>query len=281
MTVQQFDPRILTVELQFEDQSLVFSGPMYLKVQGSKTIATLQNTATVTIGNLTKAHRDYIMSNCNQVLQSNFQVRKVKVSAGRKSSGSWQVFEGDIISANLTQPPDIMIMLRCATSARDRTQWWTYSNQSEATLEQIAGDFAKIVNLNLQIDPAVNKSATVPRFTFNGQPMGMLVRIAEMFKVKVYTDDDILVIKPEKEALSNQIAEVSSSSGMIGIPEFTEYGIRVKTLADKSIRLGGAMRLNSTMVPVMNADYVITRLDYDLTTRDTAFYYDVWANRSG
>lgn len=281
MSAQEFDPRILTVDLQFDDQTLTYSGPLALKVQGSKTITTLQNTATVSLGNLTKAHRDYIMSNCNQVLQANYKVRKVTVSAGRKSSGSWQVFQGDIISANLTQPPDIYITLKCATSARDRTQWWTYSNQSNATLEQIAGDFCQIVNLNLNIDPAVDKTKTVPRFTFNGQPTGMIVRIQEMFNVRAYVDDNVFVIKPINASLTNELAIVNSSSGMIGIPEFTEYGIRVRTLADKSIRLGGGMRLTSTMVPVMNADYVITRLDYDLTTRENPFYYDVWANRSG
>lgn len=276
-----FDPRILNVELEFDDGSLIYGDPLYIKVQGSKTIASLQNTATITIGNLTKEHRDYIMSNCNQVLQSQYKIRKVRVTAGRQSVGSWQVYEGDIISASLSQPPDIMLTLRCATMARDKTNFWTYSNTGPITLGQIAQDFANVMGLNLNIDPAVSASQTVPRFTFNGQPVGMLTRISEMFNVKAYTDDNSIIIKPWTEALTNQIVLVSSDSGMVGIPEFTEYGIKVKTLVDKSVKLGGALRLTSTMVPVMNADYVITRIDYSLATRETEFYYDLWANRSG
>jgi hypothetical protein len=276
-----FDPRILTVELQFEDNSLIYGDPLYIKVQGSKTIASLQNTATITIGNLRKDHRDYILTNCNQVLQSQYKIRKVRVMAGRKSVGSWLVFEGDIISASVTQPPDIMLILRCATMARDKSQFWTYVNTGTISLQQIAQDFADFVGFSLLIDPAVNASQTVPKFTFNGQPVAMMTRISELFNVKCYTNDNQIVIKPWSEPLSNQIVEVSTTSGMVGIPEFTEYGVKVKTLVDRNVVLGGAMRLTSTMVPVMNADYVITRIDYDLATREQQFYYDLWASRSG
>lgn len=276
-----FDPRILTVELQFDDGSLIYGDPMFLKVQGSKTIASLQNTATITIGNLRKDHRDYIMTNCNQVLQSQYKIRRVRVMAGRESVGSWKVFEGDIISASLSQPPDIMLTLRCATMARDKSQFWTYVNTGPISLQQIANDFAQFVGFSLLIDPAVDASKTIPKFTFNGQPVAMMTRISELFNVKCYTDDNQIVIKPWKEALTNQLVEVSTTSGMVGIPEFTEYGIKVKTLVDRNVVLGGAMRLTSKMVPVMNADYVITRIDYDLATREQQFYYDLWANRSG
>lgn len=281
MSINQFDPRILNVQLEFEDGTYIYGDPMYIKVQGFKAISVLQNIATITIGNLRKDHRDYILSNCNQVLQAQYKIRKVTVFAGRQSTGAFQVYQGDVVSANISQPPDVMLVIRAATSARDRTNFLSFSNTANLSLGQAINELAQVLNLNASIDPAVDATQTVPRFTFFGQPLGAIARIQELYKVKVFTDDNILVVKPWNESLSNTIVNLNKSTGMIGIPEFTEYGIRVKTFVDKNIRLGAGLRLVSEMVPAMNADYVITRLDYDMSTRETSFYYDVWANRSG
>lgn len=281
LTVTRFDPRILSVELQFDDHSLVYNSPMDITVTGCKTVTSMQNTATITIGNLTKEHRDYILSNSNQNLAANYKVRRVRVKAGRESFGSWQVFMGDIVSANVSQPPDIKLTLKCLTNAVDRTQWWAFANTSGRTLGELVREVASFMNLSFRIDPSVNEGKVIPRFTFNGPAAAMIIRLSEMADVRVYVDDDTIVVTNWDAGLSNTIVEVNKDSGMIGIPEFTEYGIRVRTFADRNIVLGGGIRLTSEMVPVMNADYVATRIDYELSTRDTAFYYDVWANRSG
>lgn len=277
----KFDPRILTVEIEFEDGSRVYSSPMNITISGSKTIASAQNTCTIAISNMKKEERDYIMSNCNQSLAASYKIRRVRVMAGRESKGSWKVFLGDIVGASVSQAPDVTITLRAQTNARDKTQWWAFSNTGPVTLERLVQDTASILGLSYKIDSKVDKGKIIPRYTFNGVVTAMIVRISELANVRCYVDDDTLVVTDWAAGLSNTIVEVNKDSGMIGIPEFTEYGIRVKTLADRNIVLGGAIRLNSFMVPVMNADYVITRLDYDLTSREQAFYYDVWANRSG
>lgn len=269
------------MEVEFDDNSLVYQGPMDIKVTGSKTVASMQNTATITLTNLTKAHRDYILANCNQNLAANYKVRRVRVMAGRESFGDWKVFIGDIVSANVSQPPDIQLTLRCVTNAVDRTQWWAFSNTGPITLEKLVQETAAVMGLSYRIDPTVDKAKVIPHFTFNGPAAAMIVRLSELANLRVFADDDTIVVTNWDAGLSNTIVEVNKNSGMIGIPEFTEYGIRVRTFADRNIVLGGGVRLVSEMVPVMNGDYVITRLDYDLSTRDTAFYYDVWANRSG
>lgn len=280
-TVKKFDPRILSVELEFDDQSLVYTGPMGISVQGSKSVSSMQNSATITISNLTKEHRDYILTNCNQKLAANYKVRRVRVKVGRESFGDWQLFMGDIVSANITQPPDVKIVLKCLTNAVDRTQWWAFANTGAVSLETLVQETAAIMGLSYRIDDRVDRAMTIPHFTFNGPAAAMIVRLSEMANLRVYCDDDTLVVTNWDSGLSNTVVDVNLNSGMVGIPEFTEYGVKVRTLVDRNIVLGGAIRLSSEMIPVMNGDYVITRLDYDVSTRDTAFYYDVWANPSG
>lgn len=279
-TIARFDPRVLTVEIEFESGSRVFAGPMSIRVGGSKTISSTQNQATITISNVSKDTRDYIMSNCNQALAMNYKVRRVRVRAGRESYGQWNVFVGDIVSANVTQPPDITITLRCVTNAVDRSKWWSFANTGPITLEKIVQEAAASLGLAYRIDSAVDKSKVIPRFTFNGPMVAIIIRIQELANVRAYVDDDTIVITDWAKGLSNTIVEVNAYSGMVGIPEMTEYGVKVKTLADRNILLGGAMRLKSEIVPVLDGDYVITRIDYDLTTREQEFYFDVWASRS-
>lgn len=280
-TINRFDPRILSVELEFEDQSLVYKGPMGISVQGSKSVSSMQNSATITISNLTKEHRDYILANCNQNLAANYKVRRVRVKVGRESFGDWQMFMGDIVSANITQPPDIKVVLKCLTNAVDRTQWWAFSNTGAVTLEKLVQETAGVMGLSYRIDSRVDKGMVIPHFTFNGPAAAMIVRLSELANLRVYCDDDTIVVTNWDAGLSNTIVDVNANTGMIGIPEFTEYGVKVRTLVDRNIVLGGAIRLRSEMIPVMDGDYVITRIDYDMTTRDTAFYYDVWASPSG
>jgi hypothetical protein len=286
-----FDQRILTVEIVFEENSLVYAGPLYIKATGSKTIISQQNTCTIQLGNLNKSERDYLLSNCNQNLQAQYKVRRVRVMAGRQSVQSWQVFEGDIVQASISQPPDTMLTIRCTTNARDRTQWLTWSNLSNVKLGDIAQQIATLMGLTLQIDPEVNQNYIIPRFTFNGPAAALIIRLSELGGpaatdglnggVRVWVDDTVLHVANWKKGLTGNKVQISAQTGMVGIPEFTEYGIKVRTLADRNIVLGGAMQLTSQVVPVMNADYVISRLDYDLSTRSQEFYYDVWAYRSG
>lgn len=280
-SVRKFDPRILRVEIEFEGGSKVYEGPMRIQVAGSKTVTATQNQATIAISNLTKEARDYIMTNCNQALLMNYKVRRVRITAGRESFGTWKVFEGDIVSASLSQPPDVTITLRVATNAVDKSKWWSFVNTGAITLEKIVTEAAASLGLSYRIDEKVDKAKVIPRFTFNGPMTAIIIRIQELANVRAYVDDDTLVVTNWDSGLSNTIVEVNQYSGMVGIPEMTEYGVKVKMLADRNIVLGGAMRLVSEMVPALNADYVITRLDYDLSTRDQAFYYDAWGSRSG
>ncbi len=66
---------------------------------------------------------------------------------------------------------------------------------------------------------------------------------------------------------------------MIGIPEFTEQGIKVKMLLDNQTKLGGGLRITSSIYPAVNGDYVIYKLGFDIATRDTPFYYIAEAAR--
>jgi hypothetical protein len=66
---------------------------------------------------------------------------------------------------------------------------------------------------------------------------------------------------------------------MIGIPEVTEQGVKVKFLFDSVTKLGGAVRITSVLNPSANGYYVIFKLEFDLTSRDNNFYMTAQCQR--
>lgn len=97
--------------------------------------------------------------------------------------------------------------------------------------------------------------------------------------INVFIDDNTLVVKDAYVPLTNTLRILSAETGMIGIPEFTEQGIKVKFLLDNRTTLGGSLRIDSKQYPAANGDYVIYKLGFQIATRDTPFYYIAEAAR--
>ena len=67
---------------------------------------------------------------------------------------------------------------------------------------------------------------------------------------------------------------------MIGIPEATERGVKVKILYDLETDLGGQIDLTSELNPALDGSYTIYKIDFDLASRDTPWYFDIEASRN-
>ena len=54
---------------------------------------------------------------------------------------------------------------------------------------------------------------------------------------------------------------------------------KVKMLLDNQTRLGGGLRITSNIYPAVNGEYVIYKLGFQISSRDTPFYYIAEAAR--
>ena len=66
---------------------------------------------------------------------------------------------------------------------------------------------------------------------------------------------------------------------MIGIPEFTEQGVKVKFLVDNQTKLGGGIEIRSVQYPATNGQYSIYKLGFQIASREQPFYYIAEAAR--
>ena len=59
---------------------------------------------------------------------------------------------------------------------------------------------------------------------------------------------------------------------MIGAPDVSYYGVRLKVLFTKALKSGDRFKLNSKLYPKFNLVYEIINITYDLQLRGQNFY---------
>lgn len=289
------DPRLLRVSIGVGDGKLKVYEGLAMEVRASKFANATQNECEVKITNLDKPTRDYLLTELSP-FNRNKSRKQLIVEAGRESTGYSLVYSGDITnlgsgkppqegkeaqatggavktaagkSAPVGQPPDITIILKSATAQHGKGQVVSKSLPSVASLRSIAASAAKDLGLALVYE-ATDKQ--VSNYSFTGAATKQVDHIASAGGVSAYVDDNTLVVKNKREALRNRVKVLDATSGMIGIPEFTEHGVKVKMLYDGQVTLGGALEVKSSLNPAVNGQYVVYKLSHELANRDTPWY---------
>lgn len=269
MSPSTLDPRIIKVSFEVNGKLKTYSSPFFITVNGTKYANALQNEADIIIANLDKATQDFLLTETTPYNLNNTS-KTITVEAGRQSYGTSVVYSGNIVTSNVTQPPDVGITLKCLTGNFLKTNVLGTNQSGQATLFQVSNAISQNLGsiLNFQ---ANNKN--IGNYSFGGSSTNQIQLLNSFGGINAYLDNGTLVVKNSNQPLSNTLKLINSSTGMIGIPEFTEQGLKVKFLYDNRTVLGGLMRVRSVEYPAANGDYIIYKLGFQLSTRETPFYY--------
>ncbi len=268
------DNRLLRVGIEVNNEMRYYD-TIKIDVDGTKTSNPLENECTVKITNLSKDVRDYILTETSPFLKSKTP-KQITIEAGRESYGYTPIYIGDIVSATISQPPDIMVTIKAGTKNSAKGKVVSKSHSGKTSIKTIAKGMAKDLNLTPIIQV---KDKTISNFHFTGANTKQVEAMQNLGGVDAYIDDNHLVVKTANVPLSGQSITLNLDSGMIGIPEITEQGIKVKFLFLPNVTLGGALAVESVMNPAANGTYCIYKLAFDLSNRDTNFYYTAEAKR--
>lgn len=268
------DNRLLRVGIEVNNEMRYYD-TIKIDADGTKTANPLENECTVKLTNLSKEVRDYILTETSPFLKSK-SPKQITIEAGRESYGYTAIYVGDIVSATISQPPDIMITIKAGTKNSSKGQIISKSHSGKTSIEAIVKGTAKDLNLTPIIQV---KEKTISNFHFTGANTKQVEAIHNLGGVDAFIDDKHLIVKTANVPLSGQSITLNLDSGMIGIPEITEQGIKVKFLFLPNVTLGGALLIESIMNPVANGTYCIYKLTFDLSNRDTNFYYTAEAKR--
>lgn len=276
-----FDDRIVKIVFTYGDQtatidtSLDPKNPPYIIANGSKFVDVTQNECSLQIGNLSRPLRNALATNLTP-FDYNQARKSVQVWAGRVSTGMFLRYQGDIVSAVPSQPPDIIMNIRSRTMQFFKNDIVSQSYAAFAPISQIAADISKRMGVNLQFEAT---DRNIGNYAYSGSAAGQVARLNSLGPVDAYVDDGTLVCKNKGVALANSVHVLSQDTGMIGQIELTEYGVRVKCLLSPNVKLGGTLTLNSMQNPSLNGDYTIYRTGFEIATRDAQFYDVIEATR--
>jgi hypothetical protein len=269
------DRRLLQVSIEVDGQMQVFNQDFDIHAVGKKTANPLQNDCTVTIQNLTKEVRNYLLTETSP-FNKNKTPKRLLVEAGRQSIGMTLLFEGNVVSSTPSQPPDIGLVLRAQTGAQAKTKVLARSGRAQQSLRSLAQAVAG------DIDCALDFQATdkqIANYAFNGSALKQVDALQAAGGVDAYVDNKILVVKDRGKPLAGRVRIVNQKTGMIGIPEVTERGLKVTMLLDNETTLGGALEVTSELNPSVNGSYSIYQLGFDVASRAPPFYYIAEATR--
>jgi hypothetical protein len=272
----ELDPRVVTLGIEVNGVIKKYTG-LQISARGIKYANQNQNEAEVTIENLDNATLNYILTETSP-FNLNLTPKRLFLYAGRQSYGTSLIYAGNIITSTVSQPPDIRLSMKCLTGNFHKGNIFAISYNSNVTLSQAAAAIAD--NLTLGLDFQANDKS-ISNYSYSGNAYGQLEYLAALGLIDVFIDDNILVVKNSTVPLARSVKLVDVDNGMIGIPILTEHGVTVRFLVDNETRVGGLIGLRSIRYPVVNGNYIIYKLGFEITSRDTPFYYIVECKRFG
>lgn len=270
----EYEPRIIRIGIQIGD-TLNWYENLAVSVSGSKTSNSSQADCTVKLTNLSKETRNYLLTETSP-FNKNSSKKRIIVQAGRESTGVVRLFEGDITKASISQPPDIVITITAKAGNALKSKIVSQTFAEQAKLSEIAKKVSEDLELSLLFQ-ATDKN--IRSYSYTGPALKQIEKLGEMGNVNAYMDEQYLVVKDSDKPLMGRRKILNTETGMIGIPEITEKGIKIKFLFDTNVSLGGELKVESDLNPAVNGIYTIYKLDFSLSNHSTDFYWTAEAKR--
>lgn len=261
------DQRLLRVTLRDENRVREFSG-IAIAAEGYKYAGIGGGRCTISLTNLTREAVNQIATETSPYNQFRNPL-SVTLEAGRESFGYTLVFLGDTYRSSVGQPPDTSIDIRCITGFSRSGTILSIDSVENRTLSNLSQDISN--RLGLTLDFQANDKI-LRNFSFSGALSDLPEELESVGGIDVFEDGGRLIVRNKNEAVTGR-GPVLTSSDIIGIPEQTEQGAKVTFFFTPTAQVGGPIRIESTRYPYLNGDYQILKLSFQLTNRDTAFYY--------
>ena len=262
------DPRIVQVGIEINGEIDYYEG-LQITARGTRYGSDTLNECQVRIDNLKRATRDFILTQTSP-FNINQTPKRLIVNAGRQSYGASLVFIGVITTSEVTQPPDIGIILNALTGYDQSGNIIAFNTGPVAPLSAIAQRAADDTGTTLNFQ-ATDKN--IANYSYTGPALQHVNKIAQIGNVDAFIDNKTLVVKNQYAPLQGRIKFVSQDTGMIGIPEITEQGVRVRFLMDNQTTVGDQINIKSQLNPAIDGNYVIYKLGFDIASRDVPFYW--------
>lgn len=283
------DKRICYVQIQTHDGAKQIEN-IALKGRVERKMSVVGSTAKISIANLSKPDVEYLTTYTSRYVDVGKQ-KKINIFAGYESTGVGQIFSGDIVSAMPEGMPDTWLNIEAKSNYYNHTNIVSYS-VNNSTTQEIAQNVA--TQYGLALDWRSKSQKLIDSLNLNGAKSRLLDELNKLDNFRAFIDNGVLRVidKNDEPPVESQtpavyngnvsdtkktgyVKYITPESGLIGIPQPDEYGVKVKILIDPSVNLGDWFKLESKKLPILNGFYQIYEMVFDFATREPQYYIEL------
>lgn len=248
-----------------------------VKFSVDKTMSAVMNKANIEICNLTSADIEYLTAYTSQFLV--LQERKrIRIYAGYEEDGVGLIFDGDIVEAIPTSPPERWLKCKALSG---------YYANKDTISETLAGDIPVATVCYSCADllgiPLIYEATSVKKvsdFSFTGDKQKIIRELNEIGDITAYEDDGSLVVLDKGQPRGTlPIRRIGEDSGLIGIPKPDAMGVSLQVFLDNALKIGQQIYLESKIIPACSGIYYIYELQHTGDLRGQDFYTNIKARR--
>ena len=241
------------------------------------------STAKISIANLSREDVEYLTTYTSPYVDQS-KKKRINVFAGYESTGVGMIFSGDIYSALPEGLPDTWLNIEAKTEYFNQQNIITLA-QGRMNTKSLASVAANQLGVNLVWRSKSEKF--IDAFNFTGAKAKLLNRINKLDNFHAYIDNNNLYVvdkdeqPPEESNTSTTkktgyVKVINGDSGLIGLPQPDEYGVKIKVLLDPSVNLADWFKLESKRLPIVNGFYQVYEMTYDFATREPQYYLEIF-----
>ena len=166
------DNRVIRIGIEVSG-SMRFYDQLAITAQGVKFDNGNQGEATVTVTNLEKSERDFLLTETSPY-NRNRTPKKISLEIGRQSTGISLLYEGNIIKSTASQPPDQTLSMRCLTGQFMKSRTVGLTVPGAAPLSRIAGQVAQMTGFTLVFEATDRR---ISNFNFTGSALKLVEKL--------------------------------------------------------------------------------------------------------
>lgn len=268
--------RVIDLEIQIKNQIKIYSdlqGLDNIKVEFNitKSINTAGGEATISIFGLFPD--DIAFLSTNYIAGSGALNQSLISIIGGYKDNKTLLFNGNIVNANpnLTSK-DYNIELKAINAIMSSTNSKSISLKN-ATLKSICQRLASDLGLILKYDNTINK--TIGDYSYNGTAFSQILKLRSYYpnEIDIFINDGFLIIQKQKALEKGKTFLLNSKTGLIGTPQPTATGCKIKSILNPELQVGNIIKLESKKIPQLNSFYKILELKHMGSNRT-----DMWVS---
>lgn len=196
------------------------------------------------------------------------RLNTVSVYAGDSVNGLSLVYTGTVQDAwqNFNGQPDTFLEVQSFVSTFDATK--PVPPISFPGSADVATMFAGLATQAGRAFENNGVQVTLANPYFAGTTLSQAHDLARAANIEFHDDGSTFAIWPKDSTRGGVIPLIGENSGMIGYPDFTSQGIRIRTVYNPNILFGGQVKVETTLKQAQGIWYV-NKVSYSLTSRIT------------